>query len=248
MLRKNLIAILYLRDQYKIHMLGTIVNVLTILAGGSLGLLLNKRLPERFIKIFFQVIGLFTLFLGFSMALETSHVMHMIMALITGALIGEGLRIDQWFEQWGNSLKKKIKTGNERFTEGLLTAFLLYCMGSLTILGAIEEGMGGSSRLLLIKSLMDGVSSIALASGLGVGVLFSVIPLLIFQGGLTLLAMGLGDFVPQLYITELSAVGGILLIGLGINILEIKKINVMNMLPALVMIILLLWLIPDFGF
>ncbi len=248
MLRKNLIAILYLRDQYKIHMLGTIVNVLTILAGGSLGLLLNKRLPERFIKIFFQVIGLFTLFLGFSMALETSHVMHMIMALITGALIGEGLRIDRWFEQWGNTLKKKIKTGNERFTEGLLTAFLLYCMGSLTILGAIEEGMGGSSRLLLIKSLMDGVSSIALASGLGVGVLFSVIPLLIFQGGLTLLAMGLGDFVPQLYITELSAVGGILLIGLGINILEIKKINVMNMLPALVMIILLLWLIPDFGF
>ncbi|RLD86230.1 MAG: DUF554 domain-containing protein, partial [Bacteroidetes bacterium] len=93
-----------------------------------------------------------------------------------------------------------------------------------------------------------GVSSIALASGLGVGVLFSVIPLLIFQGGLTLLAMVLGDFVPQLYITELSAVGGILLIGLGVNILEIKKINVMNMLPALVMIILLLWLIPDFGF
>lgn len=228
-------------------MLGTIVNVLAVLAGGSLGLLLNKKLPERFVKIFFQVIGLFTLFLGFSMAMETTRVMHMVMALVLGGLIGEGLRIDRWFEKIGDALKRKMKTGNERFTEGLLTAFLLYCMGSLTILGAIEEGMGGSSRLLLIKSLMDGVSSIALASGLGVGVLFSAIPLLLYQGGLTLLAMSMGDFVPQLYITELSAVGGVLLIGLGINILGIKKINVMNMLPALVMIILLLWLIPEFG-
>jgi uncharacterized membrane protein YqgA involved in biofilm formation len=228
-------------------MLGTIVNVLAVLAGGSIGLLLNKKLPERFVTIFFQVIGLFTLFLGFSMALKTTHVMHMVMALVTGALIGEGLRIDSWFEKMGDALKKKIKTGNERFTEGLLTAFLLYCMGSLTILGAIEEGMGGSSRLLLIKSLMDGVSSIALASGLGAGVLFSAIPLLLYQGGLTLLAMSMGDFVPQLYITELSAVGGVLLIGLGINILGIKKINVMNMLPALLMIVILLWLIPDFN-
>ena len=228
-------------------MLGTIINVLAVLVGGSLGLLLNKKLPERFVTIFFQVIGLFTLFLGFSMALETTRVMHMVMALVTGGLIGEGLRIDRWFGKMGDALKKKIKTGNERFTEGLLTAFLLYCMGSLTILGAIEEGMGGSPRLLLIKSLMDGVSSIALASGLGVGVLLSTIPLLLYQGGLTLLAMSMGDFVPQLYITELSAVGGVLLIGLGINILEIKKINVMNMLPALVMIVIFLWLIPDFG-
>lgn len=229
-------------------MLGTIINVIAVLAGGMLGLLLNKRLPDRFITIFFQVIGLFTLFLGFSMAIETSHVFHMVIALVTGGLIGEALRIDRWFEKMGDSLKKKMKTGNERFTEGLLTAFLLYCMGSLTILGAIEEGMEGTPRLLLIKSLMDGVSSIALASGLGIGVLFSVIPLLIYQGGLTLLAMTLGDFVPQMYITELSATGGVLLIGLGINILGIKKINVMNMLPALVMIILLLKFLPALDF
>ena len=107
--------------------------------------------------------------------------------------------------------------------------------------------MGGSPELLLIKSLMDGISSIALASGLGAGVLFSVIPLFVYQGGITLLASGMGEFVPQLYVTEISAVGGVLLIGLGINILEIKKINVMNMLPSLIMIILLLWIIPEFG-
>jgi len=228
-------------------MLGTIVNVIAVIAGGSLGLVLNKKLPNRFVRIFFQVIGLFTLFLGISMALETSHMLHMIIALITGSLIGELVRLDHMFDKMSEFLKKKLKFRNERFTEGLLTAFLLYCMGSLTILGAIEEGMGGSPKLLLIKSLMDGISSIALASGLGAGVLFSVIPLFVYQGGITLLAAGFGEFVPLIYITELSAVGGILLVGLGINILEIKKINVMNMLPALVMIILLLWLIPELG-
>jgi len=228
-------------------MLGTIVNVITVVAGGSIGLLLNKKLPDRFVKIFFQVVGLFTLFLGFSMALETTHVLHMIMALITGAVIGEALKLEQRMETLGDKLKSRLKLGNEKFTEGLLTAFLLYCMGSLTILGAIEEGMGGSPKLLLIKSLMDGVSSIALASGLGIGVVFSAIPLLIYQGGITLLAMGFGEFFPEVYITEISAVGGILLIGLGISILEIKKIKVMNMLPALVMIVILLWLLPDFG-
>ncbi len=228
-------------------MLGTIVNVTTVLLGGSIGLLLNKKLPKRYIHIFFQVIGIFTLFLGFSMALKTSHVLHMIMALISGAVIGEAMNLEQRMEQLGDKLKKRMKLSNEKFTDGLLTAFLLYCMGSLTILGAIEEGMGGSPKLLLIKSLMDGVSSIALASGLGIGVLFSVIPLFIYQGGITLLAMFFGEFFPQMYVTELSAVGGILLIGLGIDILDIKKMKVMNMLPALVMIIIFLWLWPEFG-
>lgn len=228
-------------------MLGTVVNVATVLAGGTIGLILNKKLPARFITIFFQVVGLFTLFLGISMALETTHVLQMIVALITGALIGEALRLEQRIEKLGESLKRRMKLGNEKFTEGLLTAFLLYCMGSLTILGAIEEGMGGSPKLLLIKSLMDGVSSIALASGLGIGVLFSALPLFVYQGGITLLAMGFGEFFPAIYVTELSAAGGVLLIGLGLTILEIRKINVMNMLPALVMIVILMWLVPDIG-
>ncbi|MCF6170451.1 MAG: DUF554 domain-containing protein [Bacteroidales bacterium] len=228
-------------------MIGTLINVITVVAGSAIGLALNKKLPERFIRIFFQVIGLFTLFLGFSMAIKTSHVLHLVMALILGAVIGELLQLEKAMEHFGKAMKGRLKIGHEKFTEGLLTAFLLYCMGSLTILGAIEEGMGGSPELLLIKSLMDGVSSIALASGLGIGVLFSAVPLLIYQGGITLLAAGFGEFFPQVMVIELSAVGGVLLIGLGINILEIKKINVMNMLPALVMIAVLLWLVPDFG-
>lgn len=229
-------------------MFGTIVNVVAVVAGSLVGLLLNRKLPERFVKIFFQVVGLFTLFLGLMMAIKAVHILQMIMALIVGALIGELLRLDKGIENFSELIKKKLKIGNEKFTEGLLTAFLLFCMGSMTILGAIEEGMGGSPKLLLIKSLMDGVSSIALASGLGIGVLFSAVPLFIYQGGITLLAAGFGEFFPTEIVTEMSAVGGILLIGLSINILEIKKINVMNMLPSLLVIIILLWLVPDISF
>ena len=229
-------------------MLGTIVNVVTVLIGGSIGLLLNKKLPERYVKIFFQVIGLFTLSLGLTMSIKTTHVLHMVLALITGSLIGELLKLDVWMESLGERLKSRLKIGNEKFTEGILTAFLLFCIGPLSIVGAIDEGIGKGSEPLLVKSLMDGVSSIALASGLGVGVIFSVVPLLIFQGGITLMAMMFGSFFPEMFAVELSAVGGILLIGLGINVLEIKKIKVMNMLPALVMIVILLWLIPEFGF
>ncbi len=225
-------------------MIGTLVNVATVVAGSLIGILFKSRLSERFIRIFFQVIGLFTLYLGFSMALKSTHVLQMIFSLIIGAVIGESLHLDRGLEKLADKMKKRFKSKDERFSDGLLTAFLLYCMGSLTILGAIQEGMTGDAHLLFIKSLMDGVSSIALASGLGIGVLFSAVPLLIYQGGITLLAMWFGNFFPAIMITELSAVGGILLLGLGIDILGIKKINVINMLPALVVIVVLIWLFP----
>lgn len=228
-------------------MIGTLVNVAAVLAGSLIGVMFKRRLHERYINIFFQVIGLFTLYLGFSMAIKSTHVLQLVFSLITGSLIGEWIRIDRGMEKFADWVKTKFKNSHDHFTDGLLTAFLLYCMGSLTILGAIQEGMTGDAHLLYIKSLMDGVSSIALASGLGIGVMFSSIPLLIFQGGITLLAMWMGNFIPHIMITELSATGGILLLGLGIDILGIKKIKVINMLPALVMIILLMWLFPNFG-
>jgi len=228
-------------------MLGTIVNASTVIAGSLIGMALKSRLPERYIRIFFQVIGLFTIYLGISMALKSTHVLQMVISLIGGAFIGEALHLERGLDRIAEWAKKKFKSNHEHFTEGLLTAFLLYCMGSLTILGALEEGMTGDAHLLYIKSLMDGISSIALASGLGIGVLFSALPLLVFQGGITLLAMWLGDFFPTAIITELSATGGILLLGLGINILEIKKIKVINLLPALVVIILLMWWFPSTG-
>jgi uncharacterized membrane protein YqgA involved in biofilm formation len=140
-------------------------------------------------------------------------------------------------------LKARFKVGNEHFTEGLVTAFLLFCMGSMSILGPVEEGLTGNvSELLKAKSLMDGFSSLLLASVLGIGVLFSVIPLVIYQGGITLLSQLAGNNIHENYINEITVVGGILLIGLALDVLKIKKLPVLNMLPALIYICLFLWL------
>ena len=226
-------------------MTGTLINVGTVLIGSSLGLLIRSRLPERYTKIMFQVFGLFTIFLGIKMALETNNIMVMIFSLLVGTLLGEWWNLDKGMERFAGFIKRKSKSGNERFSEGFVTAFLVFCMGSMTILGAIEEGLGDKPNLLLTKSLMDGFSSMALASALGAGVLFSVIPLLIYQGGLTIFASTLTNVLSPDVVAEISAVGGILLIGLGFVLLDVKKIRVMNMLPSLVVVVFLaIWLPP----
>lgn len=220
---------------------GTLINVGAIIIGGGLGLLFHAHLPKRLTDSFFQAIGLFTLFLGFSMSLKTDNPLLLVFSLILGALVGTLLRLQERIENLGTNIQTKLKLKGGHFSEGLVTAFLMFCMGSMTILGAIEEGLGGEPNLLLIKSLMDGFSSIALAAALGVGVIFSVVPLLIYQGGLTLLAAYLGSSLTNLMVNELAATGGILLIGLGITILGIKKIEVLNLIPALLFIVLLVY-------
>jgi len=220
-------------------MIGTLVNVLTVLIGSTIGLLFHKSLPDKIIKPVFHAIGLFTLALGASMALKGNEILLMVFSLVIGTIIGSLLDLDEKFQNLSNVLQKRIKSKNEKFTEGLITAFLLFCMGSMTILGAFEEGLGGKPNLLLAKSVLDGFASMALSSAMGIGVLFSVIPLLIFQGGLTLLATLLEQYFTDAMITELTATGGILLLGLGLNILELKKIKILNMLPSLLIIVIL---------
>jgi len=221
---------------------GTLVNIAAVIVGGTLGLLFRSRLPERITKTFFQAIGLFTLFLGFSMSLKTENPLLLVFSLILGALAGTLLRLQERIENLGVRIQEKLKLKGGQFSEGMVTAFLMFCMGSMTILGAIEEGLGGEPKLLLIKSLMDGFSSVALAAALGVGVVFSIVPLLLYQGGLTLLAAWLGDSLSSIMVGELTATGGILLIGLGITILGIKKIDVLNLIPALLFIVPLVYL------
>ncbi len=223
--------------------MGTLINVAAVIAGSLIGIMINRRLPRKIILIIFQVMGLFTLALGISMSLRTEHYILVIGSLVLGAIIGEWIDLDRYLSHWGEKLKRKLRSGNDNFTEGMITAFLMYCMGAMTILGAVEEGVEGSYDILLMKSLMDGVTSIALASGLGIGVMFSVIPLLVYQGGLTLFAAFIGDHLTEVIVNDLSATGGILLIGLGINILEIKHLKVLNMVPALVIIVILSYFI-----
>jgi uncharacterized membrane protein YqgA involved in biofilm formation len=223
-------------------MIGTFVNAAAVIAGGIIGLVLKKNMPERAKTIYFQAIGLFTIAIGISMVFNMQHILIVVSSLAIGSLLGEWWNLEVGAEKLSEYLRLKFRIGSEKFSEGLITSFLLYCIGSMTILGAIQEGTGGSSDLLMTKSLMDGFSSIILASAFGVGVLVSSIPLLIFQGGITLLAMYAGSFFTPEIIHGLSSVGGILLIGLGINILEIKKLRIMNMLPALIVVSVLLWL------
>jgi len=223
--------------------MGTLINVAAVIIGSLIGLMINRKLPKRIIAIIFQVMGLFTLVLGISMSLKTEHYLVVIGSLVTGAVIGEWIDLDKHMSRWSERFKKRIRMKNDKFTDGMITAFLLYCMGAMTILGAIEEGVEGSYDILLMKSLMDGVSSIALASGLGIGVMFSAIPLLVYQGGLTLFSSVIGEHFTEVIINDLSATGGILLIGLGINILEIKHLKILNMIPALVIVVILSYLI-----
>ncbi|RKE04263.1 DUF554 domain-containing protein [Marinifilum flexuosum] len=223
-------------------MIGTLVNVGAIILGGSIGLLFRAKIPERLFKIVFQAIGVFTLYLGISMALKASELLIMVFSLVLGSLLGELLRLEERVEKLSEGLKKRVGSGDANFSTGLLTAFMLFCMGAMTIVGSLEEGMGKEPTLLLTKSLMDGISSVALAAVMGIGVLFSVVPLLIYQGGLTLLAALFGDIIPQIVIDEITGIGGVLIIALGISILELKKIKVLNMLPAILIEILLCYI------
>ncbi|MDR2118518.1 MAG: DUF554 domain-containing protein [Tannerellaceae bacterium] len=223
-------------------MVGTLVNAAAIIAGSSIGLVFRKSLPEKYQDVYFQAVGLFTMLLGVKMAMDIASPLLVVLSLVLGGLAGTRMRLERRAEQLGDYIKAKTRLKNDRFTEGLITAFLLFCMGSMTIVGAIEEGFGRTSDLLLTKSVMDFFSSVMLASGLGVGVLFSSIPVLLFQGGITLLVSIAGKDIPGEIISEITVVGGIILIGLSIHLLKIKKMEIVNLLPALVFICLFVWL------
>ena len=225
--------------RYVLFMLGTYVNVVAVIIGSIIGVLLHQRFPENLKKIGFQAIGLCVLFLGISMALKTENFLILIFSMLIGALIGEAIHLDRHIDRFGEFLKAHIGSTNEQFSEGLVTAFLIYCTGAMTIVGAIEDGLTNNPSILFAKSLMDGCASIALASTFGIGVLFSVIPLFIFQGGITLLAASSKAFFTETLLNELSAVGGVILMGLGIHLMDLKELKVVNFLPALFVVIVL---------
>ncbi len=223
-------------------MLGTLVNAGAVILGGTIGLFLKKSMPERITTIYFQAVGLFTLAIGITMVVKMDNILIVVGSIALGSLIGEWINLEKKTEIFSEFLKIKLRIGNEKFSEGLITAFLLFCIGSMTIVGAIDEGVRGSHELLFTKSFMDFFSALLLASAFGIGVVFSSVPLLIFQGLITLVALVASSFFTPAIIQGLTSVGGILLIGLGINILEIKKLRVMNMLPSLLVVVWLLWI------
>ena len=222
--------------------IGSIVNALAVIIGSLIGLKFGSLVSPKIKTAIFQVIGLFTLVLGLKMALATQEFLLLLICLVLGAIIGEALSIDKSLTSLGDFLKDKLKSKNPNFTEGLLTAFLLYCVGSMTFVGAIEEGINQDTTLLFTKSLLDGITSILLASTFGIGVLVSAIPLLVFQTILTWGALFFEPYLSTEIINEISAVGGVLIIALSLNILELKNIKVSNLLPALFLVIPLYYL------
>jgi len=225
-------------------MQGTYVNAVAVVVGSLVGIILRGRFPEKIKDMVFQGIGLVTLFIGFQMSLKTSNLVILFFSILVGAILGEVTNLERHIEDFGNFIKSKFGSKEDKFVEGFITAFLIFCMGSMTIIGSIEDGLNGNPSILYAKSILDGFASISLASVLGMGVLFSAIPLLLYQGGITLLASLSKTFFTDAVINELSASGGIILIGLGINLLDIRKIKVANLLPSLVISAAITYILP----
>ncbi len=219
-------------------MIGTLVNVVTVLAGGALGIVLRREIPERFKNIIFEAVGLATLAIGVSMVIKTENPVILILGLLLGTFIGELLKIDKYLDAFANRIKKKFGEKESKFSEGMITAFITFCVGPMTVIGSIEDGLGNPS-IILAKSVLDGVVAIMYAASMGIGVLFSVIPLLLYQGSIALSASYLKDRLTEVMLNNLTGAGGTLLLGLGVSLLGIKRIKVVNMLPSIVLVPLL---------
>lgn len=230
-------------------MTGTILNVITVLLGGAIGLIFGSRIPERFKNTVIAGMGLFTGVMGVQMFLKSENQLIVLGAVIIGTLLGEWWKIEDGLQALGQALEKRFSKDAEigagsRFVRGFMVASLLFCIGPMAILGSIQDGLTGDYNLLAVKSTLDGFTSIAFASTLGVGVLFSSLIVFVYQGGISLLAGTLSAFITDPMMNEMTATGGVILIGLAIsNLLEIKKIRVGNFLPALVIAPLIVWIL-----
>jgi hypothetical protein len=214
-------------------LLGTWVNTGAVVVGSAIGLAAGSRLPAGVKTILMQALGLAVVAIGLRMALEAQHVLLAIGCLLLGGITGELLHIEQRLEGLAEVLRQRLRASSERFVEGFVTASLLYLTGAMTIVGSIQDGTLGDPSVLLVKALLDGVASVALASSLGVGVMFSALPVLLVQGSITLLAAQLAFLSQPAVLDAINAAGGLLILGIGINLLEIGRIRVGNLLPAL---------------
>lgn len=217
-------------------MLGTIVNSITVIVGCLCGLIVKGRLTEKISTTIMNGLALCTLYIGISGALNGGDTLIMIISVAVGALIGEIIDIDKRLNNLGNYLESKFnnkKENNISIAEGFITSSLLFCVGAMTIVGALESGLKGNHDTLFTKSVLDLVSSIIFTSSLGIGVIFSAITVFVYQGLITIGAGFLSGVLSDYVITNMSAVGGLLIIGLAFNMLGITKIKIANLLPAI---------------
>lgn len=222
-------------------MLGTIVNSIAVIVGCLVGLVVKGRLTEKISTTIMNGLALCTLYIGISGALNGGDTLIMIISVAIGALLGEIIDIDKWLNKLGYYLESKFKGKKENnisIAEGFITSSLLFCVGAMAIVGSLESGLKGNHDTLFTKSILDGISSIIFTSSLGIGVIFSAVTVLVYQGAITLGAGLLSGVLSITVITNMSAVGGLLIIGLGLNMLGITKVKIANLLPAIFLPIL----------
>lgn len=237
-------------------MRGTLLNVATVLAGSAVGVLLGGRLPERMRRTVMDALGLFTLVIGFTNAADTfgdtlsgavgqAAVLIVLGALLVGGVLGELLDLDAALQRVGERLKERVAPSGGSFVEGFVVASLVFCVGPLTVLGALQDGLTGDYQLLAIKSLLDGFAALAFASALGIGVGFSALTILVVQGGIALGASALDGVLTDAMLAAMNAVGGVLILGIALRLLEVREIRVANLLPAIVVAPLAVGLWPS---
>jgi Uncharacterized membrane protein, possible Na+ channel or pump len=223
-----------------INMLGTIVNALAIIGGCLVGLVVKGKLTEKISTTIMNGLALCVLYIGISGALKGQDTLQIIISIAIGALIGEIIDIDKRLNDFGNMIEEKINSKRKNkihdkisIAEGFVTSSLLFCVGAMAVVGSLESGLKGNHSTLFAKSILDGISSIIFTSSLGIGVILSSIAILIYQGTITLLAGGLSTILTETIINNMSAVGSLLIVGLGFNMLGVSKIKVANLLPAI---------------
>ncbi|MDD4565626.1 MAG: DUF554 domain-containing protein [Eubacteriales bacterium] len=214
-------------------MSGPIVNSIVIIICALAGKFLVKGLPVRFEEIIKKAIGLSIIYIGISGALENQRVMLLIISMVAGSIIGEWINIDKRMNNIGLWVEKKLGFGEGNFAKGFVTSSILFCTGSMAIVGALQSGLQGNHEMLYAKSILDGVISIIFASTMGIGVAFSAIPVFLYEGAIALGASFIKDWLTMEIITEMSAAGSLLIAAIGFNFLEIKGIKVANMIPAI---------------
>ncbi len=218
---------------------GSAVNALAIIAGSLLGMVARGCFPERVRNIVYQGLGLCTMLLGLQMAFKVQDILSLIFALLLGGIVGEMLHLEEFFDSLGTRLKLLLRSKNEHFTEGFVTASLLFCVGALAIVGSFDEGLRDDRTIVYTKSILDGFASIVLAVSYGLGVLVSAVSVFIYQGALTVGAGCIAPWVSDLLLAQLTGTGGLLILGIGINLLGLTRIRLASLLPSLIMVVLL---------
>ncbi|MBN2720793.1 MAG: DUF554 domain-containing protein [Proteobacteria bacterium] len=211
---------------------GTLINVLAIFFGTLVGRYLGRFIPERVRRTIMMGLGLAVILIGIQLAIQSRNPLIVIGAMLIGGIVGETLAIEERLDNMGHRLQARFKDAGS-VAEAFVTASLLYCIGAMAVMGSIQDGLGQEPTILYAKSALDGIASIALASTLGIGVIFSIIPLIVYQGGITLAAVWVQEILTDPVVAEMNATGGLLIVAIGLDILQIRKLPVGNLLPAI---------------